>query len=237
MHNEIQRVIKETLRERGVDTLDQEFIINLFDSVIATLNVGNDLEIEDMKKIRKEIFSDLLSNHHLLTMLRQQTAELETLRSLSLHFSSSLDLTTVLKTVVSDAMSLLKNSRTAHIFLYNHEENLLEFGAALDDSGLHSQPFSEPRQNGLTYSVAKGAKRILISDMRKHPIYDGSPPEWGGSILGMPLKFENTIVGVMSISRSTVGDFSETDLRFLEILAEQAAVAISNARIHAQVSK
>ena len=34
IQNEIKRVIKETLRERGVDSSDQEFIINLFDSMI-----------------------------------------------------------------------------------------------------------------------------------------------------------------------------------------------------------
>ena len=135
MQTEVERIIKETLRERGIDTPEQDFIMNLFDSVMATLNLGNNLKIEEMGKIRKEISSHILSNHHLLSMLRQQSAELDTLRRLSLHLSSSLDLTTVLKTVVSDAMDLLEDSRTAHIFLYNHEEDLVEFGAARDKNG------------------------------------------------------------------------------------------------------
>ena len=62
VYNETQRIIKETLRERGVDTIDQEFIINLFDSVIAILNMGNDLKLEDMKTIREEVSSHLLSS-------------------------------------------------------------------------------------------------------------------------------------------------------------------------------
>ena len=237
IQTEFERVIKEALRERGVDTLDQEFTINLFDSIIEVLNIGDDLSIEDMGKIRGEIVSNLLASHHLLTMLRQQSAELDTLRRLSLHLSSSLDLSTILRTVVSDAMGLLKNSRTAHIFLYNHKEDLIEFGAALDEKGPKNKGFSEPRQNGLTYSVARGAKQIVVPDIQNHLIYKNAPAEWTGSIVGIPLKFENAVVGVMSISRTTKGEFTEADLRFLDLLAEQAAIAISNARIHAQVSK
>ncbi len=234
---EVKRVIKETLRERGVDPLDQDFIINLFDSIMATVNVGPNLDTQDMVTIQQTISNNLLSSHHLLMMLRQQTAELDTLRRLSLHLSSSLDLRTLLKTVVSDAMELLKNTRTVHIFLYNQEKEKLDFGVALDKDGLKTKSYSKPRKNGLTYRVAKGAKRIIVPDMRNHPIYKDAPAEWHGSILGIPLKIENRVVGVMNISRSTMGDFSKADLRLLQLLAEQAAVAISNARLHAQVSK
>ena len=238
IRDEIKRVIKETLRERGVDISEQEFIINLFDSIMETLKMDESMRVEDMVSIREEISSNLLSSHHLLMMLRQQTAELDTLRRLSLHLSSSLDLTTILRTVVSDAMDLLDNAYIAHIFLYDAEEDSLEFGTALDESRIPmNKAFAEPRQDGLIYAVARGAQRIAISDMREHPIYESAPKEWQGSILGIPLKFGDTVVGVMGISRAKTGDFSDADLRFLDILAEQAAVAISNARIHAQVSK
>ncbi|MCP4139833.1 MAG: sensor domain-containing diguanylate cyclase [Chloroflexi bacterium] len=237
MRQEVKRVIKETLRERGIDTFEQDFIINLFDSVMATLNLDNDLKAEDMSKFREEISAHILSNHHLLSMLRQQSAELDTLRQLSLHLSSSLDLTTILRTVVSDAMDLLEDSRTAHIFLYNHEEDLLEFGAAHDKNGLKNSSYAEPRKNGLTYLVARGAKQIIVPNMHNHPIYENTPAEWHGSILGIPLKFESKVVGVMSISRASTGEFTDENLRFLDLLAEQAAIAISNARIHAQVRK
>jgi len=204
---------------------------------MATLDMDKSLTVEDMALVRDKISSNILKNQHLLTILRQQTAELDTLRRLSLHLSSSLDLTTVLKAVVSDAKDILENSRTIHIFLYNREEDLLEFGAALDEKGLLNKSFSEPRQKGLTYSVARGARTIIVPDIRGHPLYENAPDEWEGSILGIPLKFGNTVVGVMSISRTITGEFSASDLSFLNLLAEQAAVAISNARIHARVSR
>ena len=237
MRTEAKRIIQETLRERGIDTLEQDFNINLFDSVMATLNLGNNLKTEDMGRFREEIANNILSNHQLLSILRQQSAELDMLRRLSIHLSSSLDLTTILKTVVSDAMDLLDDSRTAHIFLYNHEEDLVEFGAARDKNGSKNKSYANPRKDGLTYRVARGGKQIIIPDIRNHPIYEDAPSEWHGSILGIPLKYEKNVVGVMSISRASTGEFSEENLRFLNLLAEQAAIAISNARIHAQVSK
>ena len=48
---DIHRIIKETLRERGVDFIDQEFIINLFDSTMATFEAGTTLEPERLETI------------------------------------------------------------------------------------------------------------------------------------------------------------------------------------------
>jgi diguanylate cyclase (GGDEF)-like protein len=46
-----------------------------------------------------------------------------------------------------------------------------------------------------------------------------------------------TVVGVMTLSRSIVGGFTSAELRLLELLADQAAVAISNASLHQQISR
>jgi diguanylate cyclase (GGDEF)-like protein len=73
--------------------------------------------------------------------------------------------------------------------------------------------------------------------MVHHPIYKDAPKEWGGSIIGVPLKFKNSIVGVMSLSRSTTGGFTRAELRLIGLLADQAAVAISNASLHKIVAE
>lgn len=237
LQTDITRIIKETLRERGVDFVDQEFIINLFDATLATFELGTTLEPERLTAVAEQIASDIFNNQHLILQLRQQQAELRTLRNLSLHLSSSLDLGLILHAVVTDAMKLQENSRTAHIFLYDQELDKITFGTALDENGIQEQSFSEPRQNGLTYQVARSGEWIVVPNMRDHPIYVGTPEYWTGSIVGIPLKVEGKVLGVMSTSRADVGEFSESTLRLLEILAEQAAIAISKARLHAKVSR
>lgn len=64
-----------------------------------------------------------------MTLVKQQADELDVLKRISLNLTSSLDLQTVLETVVTEAIQL-KNSHATHIYLYSHGE--LEFGAALN---------------------------------------------------------------------------------------------------------
>ncbi len=170
----------------------------------------------------------------LLSLLKQQSAELDTLRKLSLNLTSSLDMPTVLEAIVQESMRLVSNTHAVHIFLYRND--VLEFGTALKSDGSTTM-FSSPRQDGLTYTVARSGKTMVITDMINHPLYKDLPVNWGGSIIGIPLKMNETVVGVMNLSRSTVGEFNSVELRLLNLLADQAAIAISNASLHQQISR
>lgn len=190
---------------------------------------------EEADKQARPLAEGLIQNRNLVFTLKQQADELDALKKLSLNLTSSLDLQTVLDAVVSEAMRLVKNARTAHIFLYENAK--LEFGASLNDDGLRNTPLALPRAHGLTYMVARNGQQIIIEDMQKHPLYANIPGEWLGSIIGIPLKFNDNIVGVMNLSRTNRGGFSSSELRLLGLLADQAAVAISNASLHQTVSR
>lgn len=178
---------------------------------------------------------DIVSKHSLLSLVKQQANELDALRNLSLNITSSLDLQTVLDTVVTEAMRLVKNSRAAHIHLYSH--GTLAFGASLNSEGQKNKSLTTPRKEGLTFSVANSGEWIVIEDVASHPLFRDTPREWTGSIIGIPLKFNKSIVGVMNLSRSTKGVFTRAELRLIGLLADQAAVAISNASLHKVVTE
>jgi diguanylate cyclase (GGDEF)-like protein len=78
---------------------------------------------------------------------------------------------------------------------------------------------------------------VIVEDMKSHPLFQNVPAHWSGSIIGIPLKVGNTVVGVMNLSRSTSGGFSSSELRLLSLLSDQAAVAISNASLHQAISR
>jgi diguanylate cyclase (GGDEF)-like protein len=181
------------------------------------------------------VTDEIVSKHTLMAMVKQQADELNALKNLSLNLTSSLDLPTVLDAVGAEAMRLVKNARTAHIFLYTRGK--LEFGAALNSTGLQNKVLAMPRKDGLTYAVAHSGETIVVEDMKGHPLYKSAPDEWVGSIIGIPLKINNGVVGVMNLSRSTLGGFSAAELRLLGLLADQAAVAISNASLHKMVTE
>ena len=175
------------------------------------------------------------ASHALLTLLKQQADELDALKKLSLNLTSSLDLQTVLDAVVTEAMRLVKHAFTADIFLYTNGK--LEFGAALDLTGIRNKPFMVPRINGLTYSVARRGEIIVVENMSDHEFYNDQQYKKQGSIIGIPLMINQNVVGVMNLSRTNQGKFSLSELRLLGLLADQAAVAISNASLHQIVSK
>jgi len=174
------------------------------------------------------------ASHALLTLLKQQADELDALKKLSLSLTSSLDLQTVLNAVVTEAMRLVQYTSTVDIFLYKN--NLLEFGAALDQAGARTQPYLPPLKDGLTNSVAQRGEIIAVEDMLDHPLYAKEPYRKSGSIIGIPLMINHNVVGVMTLSRTVAGPFSPSELRLLGLLADQAAVAISNASLHQMVS-
>ncbi|MGC8856571.1 MAG: hypothetical protein ACP5QU_07220 [Anaerolineae bacterium] len=120
----------------------------------------------------------------LLRLFKQQSDELNALRKLSLNLTSSLDLAVVLDAVVGEAMHLVENARAAHIFLYSNGR--LEFGAALDHTGERNKPIAPPRPDGLTQAVVMRREIIVVEDMRNHSLYKNTPPEWEGSIIGIP---------------------------------------------------
>ncbi len=167
--------------------------------------------------------------------VRQRSAELEAVRKASLSLTASLDLKEVLDTILENTLSLLSDAQDAHIFLYEHGR--LSFAAALWADGRKGQPWSNPRPDGLTYTVARQGEAILVTDMRNHPLFRGVPTSWEGSIVGLPLKIGDRVVGVMTVAHPRAGAFTEENLRVLRLLGDQAAIAIENARLHNLVAQ
>ncbi|HEU4745645.1 MAG TPA: sensor domain-containing diguanylate cyclase [Anaerolineales bacterium] len=222
---------RKILEQEGGSHTEKESLIKLLDLLTAS---AEKISPDDPNHIQN-IARELIDHQALLAILKQQTDELDALKKLSIHLTSSLDLPDVLDAVVSEAVRLIDNARDVNIFLYKNHK--LSFGAALDADGTRNKPWSKPRSNGLTYTVARSGEMIIVENMQDHALFQNVPVHWVGSIIGMPLKVGNTVVGVMNLSRSTLGGYSASELRLLSLLSDQAAVAISNASLHQMISR
>ncbi len=222
---------RNILEREGGSPTEKESLIKLLD----ILTVSAEKISPENNNLIQNIARELIDHQALLAMLKQQTDELDALKKLSIHLTSSLDLPDVLDAVVSEAVRLIDNARDVNIFLYKNHK--LSFGAALDADGIRNKPWSKPRPNGLTYTVARSGEMIIVENMKDHPLFQNVPVHWIGSIIGIPLKVGNKVVGVMNLSRSTLGGYSASELRLLSLLSDQAAVAISNASLHQMISR
>ncbi|MFP3853366.1 MAG: GAF domain-containing protein, partial [Anaerolineales bacterium] len=170
-----------------------------------------------------------IENARLIESERQRSAELEILREASLSMTSSLELESVLPAILEQALEAV-SAYDAHIFTYDGE--VLSFGAALWAGDVQGEPFSEPRPDGITYTVAHTGERIVVEHSATHPIFQDTPWAWDGSIISLPLKVAGRVLGVMNVAYEVPHSFNDQELHVLELLADQAALVVENARLY-----
>ncbi|MBN2146088.1 MAG: GAF domain-containing protein [Anaerolineales bacterium] len=164
---------------------------------------------------------------------QRRVAELESLRQASLHLTSNLDLQSLLEVLLKQAIQLL-TADTAHLFLYDGET--LTFGAAYWAEGRPHEVFDIPRPHGVTYQVALSKKRLVLNDVRTSKEFTDRP--WDGALASLPLRRGDEVVGVMNLAHHGGPHYyDENELRVLELLADQAALAIYNAQLYREAQE
>jgi diguanylate cyclase (GGDEF)-like protein len=231
-HPAIIEKAKKSLEKDNVPWVDQGFLLELVDIMIS--GIEESTKSIPPASVLENIASKVVTNKNLLEFVRRRSLELDALKRIARNLTSSLEYTTVLDAVVREALALVPDSQDAHIFMYT--DGRLEFGSALYADGTKIHVSSEPRKDGLAYSVAREKRMIIVESIPNHPLFAGAPKEWQGSIIGIPLMMGSRVVGVMNLARTHAGPFSDTEIRLLSLLADQAAIAILNARLHEAVS-
>ena len=87
------------------------------------------------------------------------------------------------------------------------------------------------------YTAATGEARIAL-DVGEDAIFFDNPdlPETRSEI-ALPLKIGSTVIGVLDVQSKQSGAFSTGDIEILQILADQVAIALDNARLLEQSQK
>ncbi len=211
--------------ELAVPLQTQGNVVGVID-VKSDRSHGLDEEDASLLEILASQVAVAIENIHLFQAERDRTTELETLRQAGLYLTSKLKLEPLLEAILENALKLTM-ADDAHIFLYDGKS--LHFGAARWRNGAEQAPFTQLRGDGITYRVARNAERLVVNQMRGHPLFADSGRN--GAIAGIPLRIGETVVGVMNIAFHTPHDFDEKELQSLSFLADQAAITIHNVRL------
>ncbi len=225
---ELLKIARKKLENARYSAEMREQVLRTIDLL---LEIARDEEkSEENARATVQILANATKHHNLFAIIEEQAAELDALKRISKNLTASLELPTVLNAIVTEAMKLIKDARDAHIFLY--QDGTLHFGASLDSDGRRNNLFSKPREDGLTYTAARTKEKIIVENMRTHPLFSEASSDWAGSIIAIPLMMGHTVVGVMNMARWSTGGFRQAELRLLDLLSDQAAVALINARLH-----
>ena len=206
-------------------------VVGVLDVQSPQLNAFGENDVMVMETLADQV-AVAIENARLFEEVQQRVAELDALRRTSLQLTSSLALPAVLDGIAESALTLV-GAADCHIYLYDEASETFAFGAALWKDGRREAAVKAPRRAGLTAAVVREGHSVVINDAPHHPFY--TTPEaqkWNvQAIAGFPLKQAGQVLGAFTIAFVEPHTFSQAELRVLGLLADQAAIAIENARL------
>ncbi|SIQ00013.1 Nif-specific regulatory protein [Alkalispirochaeta americana] len=149
------------------------------------------------------------------------------------------DLRAVLKRIVESATRLTEGEASS-LLLVNSQNNRLYFEVALGSKGAQVQKFSLEIGEGIAGWVAQHNRSLIVNDTGDDPRHRRDIAQQIGyttnSILAVPMRIKDQCVGVIEILNKKGNKlFDQDDLEWLEIFANQAAMAVQNARTFQKV--
>jgi GAF domain-containing protein/class 3 adenylate cyclase len=172
------------------------------------------------------------SKRELQESLEYQTATSEVLAVIS---RSPNDVQPVFEAIAQSAARLC-DAQFCHVARFDGQ--LIHFGAAYGflPEGLESIRKYYPIQPGPSTGVSRAiesGKIVMIPDVSAEADYRGPSSRLAGwrSILAVPMLKDGSIFGAIAVTRAQTGNFPERQIELLKTFADQAVIAIGNARL------
>jgi PAS domain S-box-containing protein len=209
-------------KEGGIKWLESNAVLIIWEGRPATLNFLSDITAH--KQAEEEI-------ERLYQQTLTRAAELAALNRASQAITSSLDIREVLSQIVNLAGSMASAAWTSVV--------LVEADGSL---GLSAENFREippietkARPQGITRQIIASRQPLVFDAVADDGTHNPALLAAGvRSYAGLPLIVKEEVLGVLFVHSRAPGAFRER-LRLLTTFANQAAIAIENARLFEQV--
>ncbi len=161
------------------------------------------------------------------------------------RFESLIEINTLINSEYTDVKALLNRiiesatrlteAESSSLILVNQENNKLYFEIALGPKGAEVKRFSLKIGEGIAGWVVQNNRALVVNDVhadeRFFPDISAKIGYPTRSMLAVPMRVRGTCVGVVEIiNKKNDKSFDDADLQWMEIFANQAAMAIQNAR-------
>lgn len=175
-------------------------------------------------------------------ILSDKVEKLNRLVEVSVVINSTLELEPLLRFIM-DAAAEITGAQVASILLVDTKTQELYFMAfASENDSEHAKRLKRipvPLTKSIAGAIVQENKAIMINDVTTDPRHYRVTDDKSGflthSLLGVPMRIKERVVGVLEAVNKLQGNWSEDDQHYLEILASQAAVAIENASLVAKL--
>jgi signal transduction histidine kinase len=152
-------------------------------------------------------------------------------------FTSSLDLKVNIDFTLQ-ALSQLVECDSDTVFLLDEEETRL--------TAIVTYPYAEQVGSVASFGLGEGMvgwavkerKSVRVADATTDPRFKAlASSNSPRSVLVMPLESPNRVVGALTLGRKAVKPFTELEQALVRVIANQAAISIDNAALHASAQR
>ena len=163
----------------------------------------------------------------------RQGQELEIFHSVAKALTSSLDLDSILQTIM-EKMAEYFQPDTWSLLMVDEDKNELYFAIAVGTAAEALKNVRLKVGEGIAGWVAKNGERLIVPDVMTDPRFAKRIDEmtkWETrSIICVPLRSKHRVLGVIQLVNVHLDHFTNQETFFLQSLCDYAAIAIENAR-------
>jgi diguanylate cyclase (GGDEF)-like protein/PAS domain S-box-containing protein len=180
-----------------------------------------------------------IENARLLEEKNRHLDQLRSINRISLAITSGLDMDHVLKTLHEQCQQVAP-SDVFYVALYDEASSLIHIPLFYEDGQYREGVSRDIREHpGNLGSVIRARRTLSLQD----PIAVNTRTSHSGtaglrkpcqSYVGIPLTLRERVIGVMVVQSYRPKAYTEEDIRTLETIALQAAIAIENARLYGE---
>ncbi|MDX1521594.1 MAG: GAF domain-containing protein, partial [Anaerolineae bacterium] len=250
-HGEPVLISDVSIDPRFFSKFDQQTGFSTESVICAPLRTGNQT-IGAIEVINKKVGSFTPEDLQLLSWLATPAAtaidnaglfeaehrarkQADILRGATATLTSTLNSNKVLQSILVHLKEVVSFDN-AHVFLRNGDWLEVVAGRGSTQAEEPVSVVRYPIENPLYREIEETGHPVMIADAQKDPRFEiwGNPDTIRGW-MGVPLTVQNEVIGCLALDSQNAGAYSTVEAELAQAFANQAAVAIQNARLFEQV--
>ncbi|NET58764.1 MAG: GAF domain-containing protein [Symploca sp. SIO2E6] len=221
----IQDVTGKWLVGEEIAHPDQQYPVQLNDEVIGWV-IGTP-KAASVASLLSYLSHQELGKKELAKETLEKYQEINLLYKVSEKISANLKLDEIAKLIIGEAHKILEANSCSVMILDDQTKEL----SIISYLKTKAPKLTLKLGQGIAGAVALSGKAEIINDVLSDPRYTPGPNPVS-SLMCAPIKIKNRILGVINVSHKQPVQYTAADLKLLNALASQAAVAVENAVLH-----